>query len=250
MLAGERDTNMLGRWVILPSSHIGSPRFLQQLYQDSMAIVRHYGKPTPFITITAYPNWKEVREVLQRDGHGLTAIGRPDSVNRVFQLKVDALIDDLWHHHIFGTHMALCSKLEYQKQGLPHVHLLLFLHENHSDLDPATIEEIISAEFPDKDEEPQLYEIISSAMVHGPCGEENPKCACMIRGPPGNKKCSKGFPKSFSEHTLLAYNGYHVYCRKAGVGTPMTNQTREIELSPRSLITARLHPIHIPLQKI
>jgi hypothetical protein len=89
-------------------------------------------------------------------------------------------------------------------------------------LDPATIDEIISAEFPDKDEEPQLYEIISGAMVHRPCGEENPKCACMTRGPLGSKRCSKGFPKSFSEQTLLAHNGYLVNCRRAGVRTPMT----------------------------
>jgi hypothetical protein len=89
-------------------------------------------------------------------------------------------------------------------------------------LDPATIDEIISAEFPDKDEEPQLYEIISGAMVHGPCAKENPKCACMTRGPLGNKKCSKGFPKSFSEQTLLAHNGYHVYRKRASVRNPMT----------------------------
>jgi hypothetical protein len=64
--------------------------------------------------------------------------------------------------------MAHCYTLEYQKQGLPPVHLLLFLHENHSYLDLATIDKIISAQFPDKDEEPELYEIISGAIVHGP----------------------------------------------------------------------------------
>jgi phage FluMu gp28-like protein len=56
MLAGECNTNMLGRRVNLPASHSGSPRLLQQLYQDSMAIVRRYSKPTLFITITANPN--------------------------------------------------------------------------------------------------------------------------------------------------------------------------------------------------
>jgi hypothetical protein len=187
-----------------------------------MAIVRRYGIPTLFITITAIPNWRKVQEVLQRDGHGLTAFDWLDIVNRVFQLKVDALVHDLRHKHIFGHHMAHCNELEYLKRGLPHVHFLLFLHENHSYLNPTSIDEIISAEFSDEDTEPQLYEIISSAMVHGPYGEDNPICACMTQGPPGNKKCSKGFPTAFSEQTLLPHNGYSVYRRKAGIGTPMT----------------------------
>ncbi len=71
--------------------------------------------------------------------------------------------------------MAHSYKPEYQKQGLPHVHLLLFLHEHHSYLDLTTIDEIISAKFPDKDDELELYEIISGAMVHGSCGEDNLK---------------------------------------------------------------------------
>ncbi len=118
--------------------------------------------------------------------------------------------------------MANCYKLEYHKRGLPHVYLLLFLHENHSYLDPATIDKFIPAEFLDKEKEPQLYEIVSGVMVHGLCGEENPKCVCMTRGPPEKKKYSKGFPKSFSEQTLLAHKGYPVYHRRAGVRTPMT----------------------------
>lgn len=31
--------------VILPSSFIGSPRAMNENYQDSMAIIRKYGKP-------------------------------------------------------------------------------------------------------------------------------------------------------------------------------------------------------------
>ncbi len=182
-----------------------------------------------------------MRKVLQQDGHGLTAFDRPDIINQVFQLKVDTLVYDLRHKHIFGRHMAHCYKLEYQKRGLPHVHLLLFLHENHSYLDSTTINKIILAEFPDIYVEPELYEVISGTMVHGPCGEENPKCACMTQGPPGNKKCSKGFPKAFSEQTLLAHNSYPVYCRRAGVGTPMTipdprNPQRLMEIDYRWVV--------------
>jgi hypothetical protein len=55
----------------------------------------------------------------------------------------------------------------------------------------------------------------------------------MTRGLLGNKKCSKGFPKSFSEQTLLAHNGYPVYCRRASVGTPMTIPDPRSQTEPK-----------------
>jgi len=45
----------VGRRSVLPSSYHGGDRFMQQLYQDSMALVRHFGKPSLFITFTANP---------------------------------------------------------------------------------------------------------------------------------------------------------------------------------------------------
>ena len=40
------DVEQSGRVVILPSSFPGSDRFMQDYYQDSLALVRKYGKPT------------------------------------------------------------------------------------------------------------------------------------------------------------------------------------------------------------
>ena len=48
-----RDLNMIGTKFVLPSSYTGGPRFMAKIYQDSMAIVRHFGKPTFFIIFTA-----------------------------------------------------------------------------------------------------------------------------------------------------------------------------------------------------
>jgi len=49
---------------VLPSTFIGSPRNMMQNYQDAMAIVRKYGKPDVFITMTCNPNWLEIKENL------------------------------------------------------------------------------------------------------------------------------------------------------------------------------------------
>lgn len=49
---GRRDTEsiQLGQMVILPSIFTGGPRYMHERTRDSMAYVRHYGRPDLFIT--------------------------------------------------------------------------------------------------------------------------------------------------------------------------------------------------------
>ena len=54
-----------GRTVILPSSFTGSDRWYQKHYQNSMALVRKYGKPDLFITMTMDPHCEEVKSTLK-----------------------------------------------------------------------------------------------------------------------------------------------------------------------------------------
>ena len=49
-----------GKYVVLSSSFIGSPRHNFQNYQDAMATVRCFGKPDLFITFTCNPKWREI----------------------------------------------------------------------------------------------------------------------------------------------------------------------------------------------
>ena len=60
LFRGEGATSV-GQRIVLPSSIVGSPRHMQQLYQDSMALVRKFGKPDLFITMTSNPNWEEIK---------------------------------------------------------------------------------------------------------------------------------------------------------------------------------------------
>lgn len=50
----------IGKRIILPSSHIGSPRNMQGNYLDAMAIVRAFGKPDLFVTMTCNPKWEDI----------------------------------------------------------------------------------------------------------------------------------------------------------------------------------------------
>lgn len=79
----------VGRIVVLPSSFIASPRNMMQNYQDAMALVRKFGKPDLFITLTCNPTWSEIADSIHP---WETPNNRPDIVVRVFHAKVKELI--------------------------------------------------------------------------------------------------------------------------------------------------------------
>lgn len=107
---GDNDAKKVGRRIILPSSFTGGPRYMTQNYQDAMAICRTFGNPDLFITMTANPNWEEIKDHLERSGNS-TPNDRPDIECRVFKIKLDALLADLWDGLFFGE--AKSSKLLY-----------------------------------------------------------------------------------------------------------------------------------------
>ena len=92
--AGVQNMGEIGRRTILPSSFIGSPRYMQQCYQDAMAIVRVMGKPSVFVTFTCNPGWPEIKAELKNDQ---TAVSRPDLTARVFNMKLKV---HPWHGHL------------------------------------------------------------------------------------------------------------------------------------------------------
>ena len=71
--------------------------------------------------------------------------------------------------------------IEYQKRGLPHLHLLVFLEDSDHFLEPEVIDEMVCAEA-----DRELTDIVKSAMIHGPCEELNDKAPCMD----GEKGCT------------------------------------------------------------
>lgn len=60
--------------------------------------------------------------------------------------------------------------IEWQKRRLPHSHNLFWLHKK---IRPNQIDQVIRAEFPNPEEELELYNIIVKNMIHGPCGKLN-----------------------------------------------------------------------------
>ncbi|GKA99358.1 hypothetical protein Tco_0827295 [Tanacetum coccineum] len=62
--------------------------------------------------------------------------------------------------------------IEFQKWGLPHAHILLWLEERFKCTTPDEINNIISTELPSPAEDPDGYKVVSEFMLHGPCGKD------------------------------------------------------------------------------
>ena len=88
-LKPQLNQTQVGTRVILPSSFSGSTRHMQAACQDALAVNRHFKDADLFITMTANPNWKKIKDALLP---GEKPKDCPDLVNCVFHAKRNALI--------------------------------------------------------------------------------------------------------------------------------------------------------------
>ena len=106
------DPRQVGRSVILPSSFTGGPRYMKQMLQDGLAIIRQRGSPTLFITFTCNPKWPEIVAELhpRQEAHN-----RPDIYSRVFNMKVTELLHYINESKYFGWVEGYVATVEFQK---------------------------------------------------------------------------------------------------------------------------------------
>ncbi|XP_074351672.1 uncharacterized protein LOC141690806 [Apium graveolens] len=98
--------------------------------------------------------------------------------------------------------------IEFQKRGLPHMHVLIWLHPDARPKTVAQINALVSAEIPDKDTDPVGYVAVSNYMIHGPCGVDNTYSPCMVKG-----RCMRYFPRRFNGNTYIDDYGFPIYRR-------------------------------------
>ncbi|CAN1135092.1 hypothetical protein LINPERHAP2_LOCUS8659 [Linum perenne] len=99
--------------------------------------------------------------------------------------------------------------VEFQKRGLPHVHILVWLAKEAAIDTTTQIDTFISAELPDPMIDPIGYAAATKFMLHGPCGVDFPKSPCMI-----DDRCKKFFPKPYTSETTIDDHGYAVNRRR------------------------------------
>uniref|UniRef100_A0A453JKG8 ATP-dependent DNA helicase n=1 Tax=Aegilops tauschii subsp. strangulata TaxID=200361 RepID=A0A453JKG8_AEGTS len=205
--AGEGRADSVEKRTVLATSFIGGPRDMRRRYMDAMALVRRYGKPDIFLTMTCNPNWDEIRQELYP---GQTPQDRPDLVVRVFRAKLEELKNKLLKKDILGKVRAYVYVVEFQKRGLPHAHFLLIMEGRYKLTCPEQYDRLISAELPNKKKYPELYKLVVKHMMHGPCGALNPECPCTK----GRPSCKNHYPRPFNAATLQGKDSYPLYRRR------------------------------------
>jgi hypothetical protein len=93
---------------------------------DAMALVRKYGKPDIFLTMTCNPIWDEIKNELCL---GQEAQDRQDLMARVFRANLEKLRRQLLHNDKVHAYVHV---VEFQKRGLPHAHWLLIMQSTRS----------------------------------------------------------------------------------------------------------------------
>jgi hypothetical protein len=224
----------IGRPYILPSSFVGSQRYWNELYRDAMMLPLHFGGSVDYFitsecpyelniitlpmlnypTVTCNPEWPEITS-------GITGVvpggaNHPDLCCRVFHQKMCALFHDLLQNHVLGVVEAYTWVVEFQRRGLPHLHMLLFVRKEDKPITPAKIDASVSACFPDA-ADADYFAAVTKHMVHPPCGHENPKAYCM-----NGDMCRFKYPKELQDDTSLSVDGYAHYKRPFGRTVQLT----------------------------
>ena len=150
--------------VILPSSFTGSDRWFYNHYRDAMALVHKYGIPTFFITKTFDVNCHEVMKELKTIQ---TPFDHPDIICSIYEMKKKEFIHDLTVKKVLGVHIAHIAVIEFQKRGVPHCHILIWIEYFKSNCE--SIDRVICAEIPDKRVDEDLYQLFMDKMIHGQC---------------------------------------------------------------------------------
>ena len=93
--------------------------------------------------------------------------------------------------------------------GLPHAHIILMVRPEDRPTTVEKLNQMIYAELPNMYTNPKLYSAVTKHMLHGPCGEANPNCACMEEG-----SCKNHYPMDFREETEITHNQYALLRRR------------------------------------
>jgi len=177
-------------------------------FADSMAVVRAFGMPALFGTLTCNPQWKEIQDALLPHQ---TPNDRPDLITRVFKMKLKELINMIKEDNVFGYCLAFVMTIEFQKRGLLRAHWLVILRREDVPQTADAYDKFIRAEIPKESDSTSLRTEVLKHMVHGPCGSHNVASPCM--GMDGS--CSKKFPKDLASATTATEDSYPNYRRRS-----------------------------------
>ena len=141
---------------------------------------------------------------------------------------------------VLGRVTAYVHTIEFQKRSLPHPHMVLFLADADKPRTTEDVDQLVSAEIPNPQLQPEFHDTVKRHMIHGPSGELDPQCVCMQNG-----ECKKKFPKPLQQQTDFSVNGYPLYRRRGHHRAELRRQTVNdswvVPYNPHLLIKFNYH---------
>ena len=179
-------------------------------------MIREWCSPTFFLTFSCaeyespdIANYlRKVNDVPPSYNIGRLCTEDPISVSRKFSMKFHSFFQTvLMKGEILGTVDHFYWKKEYQARGAPHYHALLWIKDapviGQDDPDDvlSSIQERITCQIPNKESDPELYNLVTRYQMH--------KCSayCKRKRKCGNvffiTRCRFGFPRQPCETAKL-----------------------------------------------
>ncbi|KAK1382976.1 hypothetical protein POM88_020711 [Heracleum sosnowskyi] len=145
-VSGESEISNVGKGFILPVNFLGSQRYMQQNFQDALAVYRAVGHPDIFLTISCNPLWDEILQMM-KVVPGCSPQDSPDIVARVFHLKLEQLLDDIKKKNYFGTCLGVMYFVEFQKRGHDRATIEITSHKQKKEVEDEEAVDEINAYF-------------------------------------------------------------------------------------------------------
>ena len=180
-------------------SFVDSDSYWKQAAEKCFNLSGIYGPPTFFLTITMNPYWVELRSLSRNKSiYSDSAI-----ISLVFRQKLKTIINFINTRKIFGEVKAYVWRIEYQKRGLPHAHILFWTDFDTSNLqDVDKIENVryplVSPFLNDTLMINDLTELINMYQIHS----HSSRCKTK------EGKCQFNYPQPISEKTKIVNHRY------------------------------------------
>lgn len=177
-----------------------------KIYQDSMAITLYFKHPDVFKTFQTKLEWSKITSALLQ-GH--TNSDRPNLVACVFHMNALSLLRDITRQATLGRIVGHIYTIEFQKQGLPHMHLLIFFGVDNKMETAADVHRIICGEFPDLETDPLQFQTILHSTIYNSCGTKNQIATSMV-----DEIFCKSSLKALQGQITMDGNMYPLYQRR------------------------------------
>ncbi|GIQ82224.1 DNA helicase [Kipferlia bialata] len=228
---------------VLPSSYNLGPRHLKMLELNCKRLIDEFNLPTLFLTMTLDPDNPDLMRAAEKF-HNSDHKERDDLAARVFNDQVKRLDHLINNVEIFGKTLAFTYRVEFQERNLPHIHALIWLEIPI--ITPDQVDEVIKAELPDPIDDPLLFELVRTHMMHGSSrrGCTQYKCgrdAAELHGRDPHDyfrrhgKCTAGYPKDHAVTTVKNDRTGYTYRRRITGPGGRRDNSRVIPYSPALL---------------